>query len=32
MNENDYKIPKEEDAFMLEEKIRREVILNDMIH
>jgi hypothetical protein len=32
MNENDYKIPKEEHAFMHEAKIRRELILNDMIH
>jgi hypothetical protein len=32
MNKNDYKIPKEEDAFMHEAKIRRELILNDMIH
>jgi hypothetical protein len=27
-----YKIPKEENAFMHEERIRRELILNDMIH
>jgi hypothetical protein len=27
-----YKIPKEEHAFMHEERIRRDKILNDMIH
>jgi hypothetical protein len=28
----DYIIPKEENAFMHEARIRRELILNDMIH
>jgi hypothetical protein len=28
----DYIIPKEEHAFIHEERIRRELILNDMIH
>jgi hypothetical protein len=28
----DYIIPKEEHAFMHEERIRRNLILNDMIH
>jgi hypothetical protein len=28
----DYKIPKEEHAFIHEARIRRELILNDMIH
>jgi hypothetical protein len=28
----DYIIPKEEHAFMYEARIRRELILNDMIH
>jgi hypothetical protein len=28
----DYKIPKEELAFMHEARIRREIILNNMIH
>jgi hypothetical protein len=28
----DYRIPKEEHAFMNEARIRRELILNDMIH
>jgi hypothetical protein len=27
-----YKIPKEEDSFMHEARIRRELILKDMIH
>jgi hypothetical protein len=32
MEEVDYRIPKEEHAFMHEVMIRRELILNDMIH
>jgi hypothetical protein len=28
----DYRIPKEEHAFMHKARIRRELILNDMIH
>jgi hypothetical protein len=28
----DYRIPKEEHVFMHEARIRRELILNDMIH
>jgi hypothetical protein len=28
----DYIIPKEEHAFMYEERIRRDIILNNMIH
>jgi hypothetical protein len=28
----DYKTPKEENAFMHEARIRREIILNNMIH
>jgi hypothetical protein len=28
----DYKIPKEEHEFIHETRIRREIILNDMIH
>jgi hypothetical protein len=28
----DYIIPKEEDAFMHEARIRREIIINNMIH
>jgi hypothetical protein len=28
----DYKIPKEEHTFMHEARIKRELILNDMIH
>jgi hypothetical protein len=32
MEGDDYKISKEEHAFMLEERINRELILNNMIH
>jgi hypothetical protein len=32
MEEVDYIIPKEEHAFVHEARIRRELILNDMIH
>jgi hypothetical protein len=32
MEVDDYRIPKEENAFMHEVRIRRELILNDMIH
>ena len=32
MERADYRIPKEEHAFMPEARIRRELILNDMIH
>jgi hypothetical protein len=32
MEEVDCRIPKEEHAFMHESRIRREIILNDMIH
>jgi hypothetical protein len=32
MKGDDYIIPKEEHAFMHEAKIRRELILNNMIH
>jgi hypothetical protein len=32
MEGDDYKIPKEENAFMHESRIRREIIINNMIH
>jgi hypothetical protein len=32
MEEDHYRIPKEEHAFMHEARIRREIILNNMIH
>jgi hypothetical protein len=32
MEEDDYRFPKEEHAFMHEARIRRELILNNMIH
>jgi hypothetical protein len=32
MGGDDYKIPKEEHAFMHKARIRRELILNNMIH